>query len=178
MENRGRPTLYTEELASEICERMASGESVLHISRDEHMPAESTIRNWALTDRDGFFARYTRAQILRAHHLADESLDISDDGRNDTYRDENGNTRIDFDVIQRSRLRVDTRKWYLSKVLPKVYGERQAVEHSGPNGGPIEHTEIALTDDERTARVAALLEQARARRAGSDTDGSEGSDIP
>lgn len=80
---------------------------------------------------------YARARDAGWRALADECMTISDDGSNDTYVDEDGRTRTDHDVIARSRLRVDTRKWLLSKMLPKVYGERTAVEMGGPDGGPI-----------------------------------------
>jgi hypothetical protein len=61
---------------------------------------------------------------------------IADDGKNDTYEDDEGRTRTDHDVIARSRLRVDTRKWYLSKVLPKIYGDRTI--HAGDPENPID----------------------------------------
>ena len=69
--------------------------------------------------------------------MADELLEIADDGRNDRIADEDGNERTDHDVIARSRLRVDTRKWLLSKALPKIYGDKVQNEHSGPGGAPI-----------------------------------------
>jgi len=57
-------------------------------------------------------------------------LEVADDGRNDTYTDEDGNIRTDHDVIARSRLRVDTRKWLLSKALPKIYGDKIEATHT------------------------------------------------
>lgn len=69
--------------------------------------------------------------------MADELLEISDDGLNDRMVDDDGNERIDYDHIARSRLRVDTRKWLLSKALPKIYGDKIQSEVSGPNGGPL-----------------------------------------
>ena len=80
---------------------------------------------------------YARARDSGWKAIADECLSISDDGSNDTYTDEDGRTKTDHDVIARSRLRVDTRKWLLSKMLPKVYGDRTALEVAGPDGGPL-----------------------------------------
>lgn len=62
--------------------------------------------------------------------MADGILEIADDGRNDTYLldEETGERGTDHDVIARSRLRVDTRKWLLSKCLPKIYGDRLEVD--------------------------------------------------
>jgi hypothetical protein len=58
--------------------------------------------------------------------MAEEIVEISDEGKRDTYIDAYGNERTDYDVIARSKLRVDTRKWLLAKMLPKVYGDRIA----------------------------------------------------
>lgn len=95
------------------------------------MPSEATVRAWALDDVEGFAAHYTRARELGYECLADDILEISDDGKNDTYTDDDGNVRTDQDVIARSRLRVDSRKWMLAKMLPKRYGEKLDLNHSG-----------------------------------------------
>lgn len=132
----GRPRAYTDEAAEEICRRIAQGESLRTVCADDHLPAISTVSLWVVNDEGGFSERYTRARRAQAVLMADELMGIADDGINDTYKDEDGYERTNHDVIARSRLRVDTRKWYLSKVLPKVYGEK--LELSGPNDGPIE----------------------------------------
>lgn len=175
MPKRGRPTSYTDAIADEICERLADGESLRAICEDEHMPAESTVRTWALKDEpdkpwSGFFARYARARMVQAHRMFDDILVIADDGSGDRFVDDEGNVRIDNDVIQRSRLRVDTRKWWLSKALPKLYGDRVAMEHSGPNGGPIETRE--LSDDELKKRATELRNRLLATTPSNGTNGN------
>lgn len=80
---------------------------------------------WVATDQD-FAQRYTDFRQLQAERMADELREIADDGRNDTQVDEKGRRFVDFDHINRSRLRVDTRKWIAAKLLPKKYGERPA----------------------------------------------------
>lgn len=134
---RGRPSKFTPELAREICMRIAAGASVRSICEDEAMPSEATVRAWAVDDLDGFSAQYTRAIQIRAMGWADEIVDISDDGRNDTYIDDNGNERTDNERVARSRLRVDTRKWMLSKMLPKVYGDTLDVNHGVQPDNPL-----------------------------------------
>ena len=61
----------------------------------------------------------------------DELNEIADDGRNDwmtvTRRDGSEIEVANNEVLQRSRLRVDTRKWIMSKILPKRYGDKLAV---------------------------------------------------
>lgn len=142
----GRPSSYTPELASAICERMAAGESLRSICRDEAMPKEATVRGWALDDREGFSAQYTRARELQALVIADELLEISDDGSNDWMvrngKDGTPGYELNGEHIQRSRLRADTRKWLLSKMLPKVYGDK--LTHAGdPENPVVTHTEYS-----------------------------------
>ena len=134
----GRPSIYTAALATVICERIANGDSLRAICRDPEMPAVSTVHLWVVEDREGFSDQYARARRAQALHWADEILDIADNGTNDWTVNGRGQEVVDRDVVMRSRLRVDTRKWLLSKVLPKVYGERLAL--TSPEGGPVQLT--------------------------------------
>ncbi len=146
--------LYTPEIAEEILERLADGESLASICSRDGMPSRGAVNHWVLNDHEGFASRYACAREAGLMTLADDILVISDDGRNDTYKDEDGKERTDQDVVQRSRLRVDSRKWILSKLMPKQYGDRVALEHSG---------EIAMAeipDDKLDSRVKALIGQA------------------
>ncbi len=132
----GRPSEYTAETATAICSRIIAGESVRQIAASPEMPAQSTIYQWLQVHGD-FAEQYARAREAQAEHLQDEILSIADDGKNDTYLDEDGNTRVDQDVVARSRLRVDTRKWLMSKLAPKKYGDKITQEVTGANGAPL-----------------------------------------
>lgn len=141
---KGRPTKYTEQLADEICERLAGGEALIRICRPDDMPHESTVRQWdrvsfetrndASPKYPGFYTKYAHARDLGIDHLAEETIEIADDGRNDTYIDDEGNEQVDHDHIRRSQLRVAARQWYISKVAPKKYGDKQEIKHSGSMG--------------------------------------------
>lgn len=72
--------------------------------------------------------QYARAREAQADKLAEDILAIADDGMSDTYTDENGNERTNQEVIARSRLRVDARKWLAGKMAPKKYGDKLDVE--------------------------------------------------
>jgi hypothetical protein len=120
---------YSPEIAAEICERLAKGESLRAICRDLHMPAASSVVEWAANNVDGFAERYARAREAGCHAMAEEILEIADDASRDTVSTEQGE-RADTEWIARSKLRVDARKWLLSKMLPKVYGDKQQLEHS------------------------------------------------
>jgi hypothetical protein len=123
----GRPTAYTEAIAVEICDRLAAGESLQAICRDEHLPQKPTVLNWAVTDRDGFFDRYKQAREIQAMGWQDEVVEIADNGTNDWMdrQTANGTVRVvDHEHITRSRLRVDTRKWLMAVTIPRLFGDR------------------------------------------------------
>jgi hypothetical protein len=143
---RGRPTLFTQDLATTICYRLAAGESLRAICRDEEMPCEAAVRAWVLDDREGFYAQYTRSREIQALSWADELLEISDDGTNDwmARKGEDGGVgwALNGEHIARSRLRTDTRKWLLSKMLPKVYGDRIATQQLDEHGNPAKAEQV------------------------------------
>ena len=134
----GRPSTYTQEIADEICAGLAEGKSLRTVCSADHLPALRTIFNWLSTKED-FLHQYTRAKEESADALTDEMLDIADDGSNDwmaNNSDEEGklNYQINGEHIQRSRLRIETRKWLSSKLKPKKYGDKITTEHAGSLG--------------------------------------------
>jgi hypothetical protein len=137
----GRPTTFTKELADILCERIADGESLRAICREESMPNKATVFRWLALDKS-FSDQYAKARETQADSLFDEILTIADDSRSDTYLDDHGNMKTDQEVIGRARLRVDARKWMAGKLRPKVYGEKSTTELVGPNGGPVEFSVI------------------------------------
>lgn len=130
----GRPSIYTLELADKICLRLSQGESLRVICFDEDMPNASTVHAWVLEDKEGFSKKYAYARNIQAEVMFDEILEIADDGSNDLMTITKGNVSYnveDKEVTNRSRLRVDSRKWYLSKVLPKKFGDKMDVTSDG-----------------------------------------------
>jgi hypothetical protein len=134
----GRPSTFTQEIADEICARLAKGEPLAHICREEGMPAVRTVSDWKKAN-ETFSADFARARDEGFDRIAADCLDIADDGVNDKYIDENGNFRTDTDVIQRSKLRIETRMKLLAKWDPKRYGDRITQEHTGADGKPLQH---------------------------------------
>lgn len=133
---RGQPTKYNLAVAKEICNRMSEGESLLKIVRDESMPAYRTVMEWVV-DKPEFREMYSAARDRQADYYADQCIEIADDGTNDTYEAEDGSKKIAHDHIQRSRLRVDARKWKAAQMAPKKWGQQQ-VQHTGDGGGPLQ----------------------------------------
>jgi len=130
----GRPSIYTDELADEICERIAEGESLRKICLENDKPNTSTVMRWLLSeDREYFCEQYTRARAKQAENMFEELLEIAD--------------MTDEDV-NRSRLKVDTRKWYLSKVLPKKFGDKLDMTTNGEKmPAPIIPLNVIQTDN-------------------------------
>jgi hypothetical protein len=137
----GRPSAFSQQIADVICEELANGRSLRAICADDGMPSKSAVFRWLAANVE-FRDQYARAREAQADALADEILDIADNGGNDTYTDDDGRERVNVDVIARSRLRVDARKWIAAKLKPRVYGDKIAAELSGVDGRPIEHTMI------------------------------------
>jgi hypothetical protein len=123
----GRPSDYSEELVEEICLRISFGEGLVKICKDEHIPSRSTVMRWLLNNKE-FQDKYAQAREAQADYLLEELLDIADDKSGDTYEDAKGNIKVDHENINRSRLRVDTRKWVIAKLAPKKYGDKVALD--------------------------------------------------
>jgi hypothetical protein len=141
-----RPSAFSQELADEICERLANGESLRAILRDDHMPASSSVFRWLADDaRLEFREQYARAREAQADTIADEILTIADtpllatitiDKQIAVAVGNNGGSELQdvtetrtSDAVDRSKLMVDARKWFASKLAPKKYGDR--IEHDG-----------------------------------------------
>lgn len=133
---------FSQELADLICDRIADGESLRAICRSDGMPAPSTVCLW-LSQNPGFSEQYARAREAQADALAEETLEIADDARNDWMERQSDGDKsegwvLNGEHVQRSRLRIDARKWFASKVAPKKYGDKVQAEVSGPDGNPLQ----------------------------------------
>ncbi len=121
----GRPTDYTEELGALICERIADGESLRAICREDAMPNKGTVFIW-LSKHDLFADQYARAREEQAEAYADEITAIADEESYENIEVEGVTVGVKFDstAVARNRLRIDARKWVASKLKPKKYGDR------------------------------------------------------
>jgi hypothetical protein len=122
----GRPSAYTPELGAAICSALADGKSLREICASDNMPPEATARRWswnAAQSSSEFVAHYARSRDLGLDVIAEQMLDIADTIAEDA------NSR---------RVRVDARKWYLSKLAPKRYGDR--LELAGDKEAPLSIT--------------------------------------
>lgn len=131
---RGRPTVYDHDVAMEIVRRIGEGESLRAICRDEGMPSEGSVRGWVIDNREGFAAHYTQARMSQAVRWGEEILEIADDASNDWMASNKPDSEayvLNGEHTRRSHMRIEARKWLLSKVLPKVYGDKLDLRTEG-----------------------------------------------
>ena len=159
----GQITVYSPELAAEICRRVSNGETLRDVCRTPGMPPESTVRWWFSHDLEGFAALYAQARKSQVEAWADDLVAISEE------RDTEPNDR---------RVRIDTKRWLMSKLVPKKYGDR--IVHAGDEDAPIQHVVGRLDLDRLSeAELDALERFADARLAAievADSEDSKGSD--
>jgi hypothetical protein len=118
-----REHLYTVELANEICRRIANGETLYEVCEDPVIPVSaSAVRQWDLADRDGFSAKYASAKRQLIEAWSDQLVQIADN-----------------DLLEPNdrRVRIDTRKWLMSKLHAAKYGDKVTV--SGDAENPLQH---------------------------------------
>ena len=149
----GRPTLYSDEIAHEICERLANGESLLQIVNDKpsHYPERSTIYSW-LSTRPAFLDMYTQARVAQTECVLDNALHAAMDDSNDTITlyDKSGNpyTAANQAALQRSKLKVEACLKIVEKLAPRKYGSK--VELSGSETSPLKVSiQIDLGDSDK-----------------------------
>jgi hypothetical protein len=129
----GRPTIYSEKLVARICAELACGKSLRTVCKADDMPSVEAVFSW-IHSKPEFAERYARAKAESADAIIEEVIDIADDGTNDWMEqfDKDGVSigwKLNGEHVQRSRLRVDTRKWIAAKMRPKKFGEKVDVEH-------------------------------------------------
>lgn len=117
----GRPSLMSQELFDEICERLANGESLRSICESDDMPVQSAIYRW-LDSNPGFKEQYAQARVRQAHALAEHASKMASG---------------QFEVTDPSfaRLQMDAIKWVTGKLAPKVYGDKVDLNVGGQEDG-------------------------------------------
>ncbi len=146
----GRPSTFTADMGNRICDRMETGESLRSICRDDNFPHVGQVIKWLASDLNREFRlQYAHSRQVGLEVMADDVLNIAD--QNPVLTPDG---KIDNAGVQHQRLRVDTRKWILSKQLPKVYGDRTIL--AGDADAPLN----PLTNNERAAQAAKIINEA------------------
>lgn len=157
----GRPLSFTQAVGDEVCLRLSSGESLRQICRDDHMPCKEAVNKW-VQSLPSFATQYAEARAALLDRWAEEIIEISDDGTNDWVERETKRGRVvilcDHEHVNRSRLRVDTRKWLLSKLNPRKYGDL-----ARDGAGPLPDSIAAPTKENATERYLEMVQKSRER---------------
>lgn len=134
---RGRPSSHTPALAAAVCEALMNGQSLRTVCAQPGMPAVSTVLRWIHDDLAGFRSQYARAREVQAELYADDVVHLADTTLHAVKRTVKGKGKkrqveeVFGDAVERSRLMVEARKWYASKVAPKKFGEHLNVNETG-----------------------------------------------
>lgn len=122
----GRPTIYSQELADEMCSQLSEGKSLRKVCEAADMPAKSTVFSWLRTNTE-FLDQYTRAKEEAADSLIDEIIELSDEASTVIK----GDDKSDSARVQAKHLQIEARKWLASKLKPKRYGDKLDVTSDG-----------------------------------------------
>jgi len=155
---------FTQAIFDDICESISNGESLRSICLRDDMPDQRTVHRWLVKDDGGALCQqYAHAREVQADTIFDEILDIADDAANDwmerTGEDSEG-WQLNGEHIQRSRVRIDARKWMAGKLRPKKYGDKLAI------GGDNEMDPIKTEETGQAAAKLATLLSGIAERSG------------
>lgn len=121
-----RPSLYSDNLADEICLRIATSSDGIHKIAKEFNICAWTIFNWK-HEHNYFSNNYTRAKELQAEFLKEQIISIADDSSGDEEVTEYG-VRLNREFVERSKLKVNTRQWLMGRLAPKEYGDKKQEE--------------------------------------------------
>ena len=134
-----------ESIFNEIIKQISEGKSLRAVLRQSDMPDSKTFYKWIDDEKDKSL-QYVRACNERSDGIFDDLLTIADATEDDIIMSEDGKLVTNHNVIQRDRLRVDARKWALSKMNPKKYGDKVDVTSGGEK---INNSNPYLTPDQK-----------------------------
>lgn len=143
----------TPEVIDSVLDAIAGGKSLVRVCSMPGMPNRTSFLRRVAEDK-ALQTRYAIAMDARADKYAEETIDIADDGSNDTYIDGEGRPKVDTDVVARSKLRIAARQWYAAKIAPKKYGDKVDLNHGGQQGNPIEvKTKVVIVPGKQAAET-------------------------
>lgn len=140
MAKAGRPSIYSDELADSILERLGNGESLVQICADDAMPGLRTVMTWA-AEHDDFSTKYLRAREAQAEVMDDKIMTAAGEAKADP---------------QAARVQIEAYKWRAAKLAPKRFGDKIDVTSGGDAIRPMD-------ESEKLTRIASILAAAQGR---------------
>ena len=135
-------TKMTKKITDEIYERLAAGENITSICKDEHMPSRRTVGYWFIEEPE-FFTKYKRSVEVGAEFWMGDTEEIARDQSIDP---------------QRARIIADGRKFHIAKVAAR-FGDKQKVEHSGEVSSKVDLTGLTKEQLDAVAKLAESFEE-------------------
>ncbi len=128
---------YSDKIAEAICDQLTEGKSLNQICRDDPtLPSERTVRRWIRDESHPLSQPYARAREIGLEKIGDDVIALADKANPDNYN--------------AIRLQIDARKWFLSKVAPKTFGDK--AHHTIDT--QVVHS-VAMPDDNELTRILA-----------------------
>ena len=128
-----RSTKLTKELTKEICTHITEKKTLIQIYHNENIPTTWTIKKW-VTKHEEFDTMYAKTREIQINTFTNQIIEIAEDGSNDWIEKETKKNRLietlDHEHFERSKLRIDTRKFLMSKITRHKYGEKITQKHT------------------------------------------------
>lgn len=153
---------FSPAIADAILMRIADGESLRTICKDEGMPSRQTVLRWLWGESSeaieyGFVAKYARAREAQGDAMDDRILDVAD--------------HVTSESAAADRVRLAALQWRAAKLRPKVYGEKVAIG-GAPDLGPV-NMNLTNLSEEQLAQLERTISHL-AGAAGGDAEGDQG----
>jgi hypothetical protein len=156
---------YSDKLAEEICSRVASGELLTIICREDDMPTMRRCNQW-LKERPEFQGLMDMSKNDRLSIFEEEVIEIADDIKNDFKMViKNGKEKrvVDPEVIARAKLRIEVRFRHLKSGKPSKWGDVQTLITKSDDPNDVSN----LSTDELEKQIAEFDDKNRIFRSGS-----------
>lgn len=125
---QGRPTIFSDELATEICTQLAEGNSLRSICEKPEMPSMGTVLRWVLDGQhEEFRKQYELSRDIQADVLADDIQHIADHTQKGIKTKTTSDGKVETqegDMTEHRKLQIDARKWIAARLKPKKYGDK------------------------------------------------------
>lgn len=144
-----------ESIFTKICQRISEGEALRNIiNKDDTF--SSTVFYETIKDKEKN-KQYARVCEERAEKIFEEILEIADKQGEDVVKTEDGEY-INYNIINRNRLQIDSRKWILSKMMPKKYGDKVEIDSKSSDGSMSPKPNIIVNSDKTAKEINKLLD--------------------
>lgn len=116
-----RPTIYTDELAEDICKHIAGGRSLREYCREETAPSTSTVCRW-IVGKPEFWEQYREAREAAGFAHADKMIHLAE--------------LIETGGIehQAAKVMMDAYKWAAERMASKHHAPKQEIDHKNTDG--------------------------------------------